>query len=148
MGCGVQLFVKGLVMDRTLDELEMIVRKRICGVCTDRNDDKTCGLEEPGKCSLFRMFPLVARAIQGTDSNDIQDYIHAIRQQVCSVCALGDPDGGCEERRRVQCALDAYLVLVVEAIEEATGVSCNASKPARGPFPTAAAWVRKDWTFS
>jgi hypothetical protein len=93
------------------------------------------------------MFPLVARSIQDTDSNDIQDYIHAIRQQVCSVCALGDPDGGCEERRQVRCALDAYLVLVVEAIEEATGVSCNASKQARGPS-TAAAWVRKDWTFS
>jgi hypothetical protein len=135
-------------MDRTLDELETIVRKCICCVCTDRNDDKTCGLKEPGKCSLFRMFPLVARAIQATDSNDIQDYIQAIRQQVCSVCALGDPEGSCEERRRVQCALDAYLVLVVEAIEEATGVSCNASKPARGPFPTASAWIRKDWTLS
>ena len=103
-------------MARTLDELETIVRNRICGVCTDRNDDKTCGLEEPGKCSLFRMFPLVARAIQATDSNDIQDYIQAIRQQVCSLCSLGDPDGSCEEfAALLPGALDAYLVLVVEA---------------------------------
>jgi hypothetical protein len=30
-------------------------------------------------------------------------------------------DGSCEERAEVRCALDAYLMLVVDAIEEATG---------------------------
>jgi hypothetical protein len=30
-------------------------------------------------------------------------------------------DGNCEARKRVQCALDAYLLLIVDAVEEATG---------------------------
>ena len=44
-------------MDHTLAELEAMVRDRICGVCTDRKMDGTCGLEDSGQCALFRLFP-------------------------------------------------------------------------------------------
>ena len=54
-------------------------------------------------------------------SDDIQQYIEAIRRNVCSVCADQASDGSCETRQQVRCALDAYLLLVVDAIEEATG---------------------------
>jgi hypothetical protein len=108
-------------MERTLTELEDLVRNRICGVCSDRKMDGTCGLEEPGHCALFRLFPQVAEAIQKTHSDDIEDYINAIRRGVCTVCTAQDSDGSCGPRQEVQCALDAYLLLVVEAIEEATG---------------------------
>src|SRR5690242_2558360 len=107
-------------MDRSLVELESIVRNRICAVCTDRNAEGGCGLAQPSNCALFALFPRVARAIQATNSNDIQQYVEAIRRDVCSVCLEQDPDGSCERRRQVQCALDAYLLPVVDAIEEAT----------------------------
>jgi hypothetical protein len=108
-------------MDRTLVELEAIVRNRICKLCTERTLDGKCDLEEPSSCALFRLFPQVARAIQSVQSDDIRPYIDAIRQNVCSVCQEQASDGSCETRRQVQCALDAYLLLVVDAIEEATG---------------------------
>lgn len=108
-------------MQHTLAELEALVRNRICGVCSDRKTDGTCGLEVPGQCALFRLFPQVAEAIQSTHSDNIEDYINAIRQNVCSVCCAQESDGNCGQRQEVQCALDAYLLLVVEAIEEATG---------------------------
>jgi len=108
-------------MARTLDELEAVVRERICRVCSDRTVDGGCGLEDPSSCALFRLFPQVARAVQSTDSDDIRDYIRAIREQVCSVCNQQSPDGECETRKQVQCSLDAYLIPVVEAIEESTG---------------------------
>ena len=108
-------------MDRSLAALEALVRERICKVCSERNPDGTCGLEEPGECALFRLFPQVAQAIQATESDDIQDYINAIRHNVCAVCNAQESDGSCGLRQQVQCALDAYLLLVVEAIEEATG---------------------------
>ena len=88
----------------------------------DRLEDKSCGLEDPAGCALFRLFPQVARAISSTHSDDIQDYINAIRSNVCSICRE-DEDGRCETRREVACALDAYLLLVVDAIEECTGKS-------------------------
>jgi hypothetical protein len=108
-------------MDRSLVELESIVRNRICQVCTERTVDGQCGLEEPSSCALFRLFPQVAQAIQSVKSDDIQQYVEAIRRNVCTVCADQARDGSCETRQQVQCSLDAYLLLVVEAIEEATG---------------------------
>ena len=107
-------------MERSLIELEAIVRNRVCGVCTERTGDGQCGLEEPSSCALFRLFPQVAAAIQSVKSDDIRVYIEAIRKGVCSVCAEQAEDGSCETRKEVQCALDAYLVPIVEAIEEAT----------------------------
>jgi hypothetical protein len=108
-------------MERSLVELEPIVRNRICSVCTERTVDGQCGLERPIECALFRLFPEVARAIQSVASDDIQQYIDAIRRNVCSVCADRASDESCETRQQVRCALDAYLLLVVDAIEEATG---------------------------
>jgi len=114
-------FQGGVSMDASLAELEAVVRNYICGVCSDRMMDGTCGLEEPAGCALFRLFPQVAQAIQSTHSDDIQDYIDAIRRNVCTVCAAQDSEGHCGPRQQVQCALDAYLLLVVEVIEDATG---------------------------
>src|SRR3954452_18881238 len=108
-------------MERSITALEAIVRNRICSVCTERTADGECGLETPSNCALFRLFPQVALAIQSVHSDDIQPYIEAIRRNVCSVCEEQAADGCCESRRQVQCALDAYLLLVVDAIEEATG---------------------------
>jgi len=107
-------------MDRSLAELEALVRNRICSVCTERTVEGQCGLEEPSSCALFRLFPQVAQAIQSVRSDDIEQYIEAIRRSVCSVCAEQAHDGSCETRQQVRCALDAYLLLVVDAIEEAT----------------------------
>ena len=129
-------------MDHSLEELEAIVRNRVCGVCTERTDESQCGLEESSNCALFRLFPQVAQAIQSVSSNDIQPYIDAIRRNVCSVCQDQEPDGACETRRQVQCSLDAYLLLVVDAIEEATGKTFDRARisplvagPAVGPGP-------------
>jgi hypothetical protein len=108
-------------MERSLEELKKIVRDTICRVCSDRNEDGTCGLENSGSCALFQIFPQVAQAIQGTHSDDIRDYVQAIRDQVCSLCVGQHTDGSCETRENVACALDAYLLLIVDAIEEATG---------------------------
>src|SRR5262245_3671254 len=108
-------------MARTLEEIEAIVRERICRVCTDRTVDGACGLEDPSSCALFRLFPQVAHAVQSTSSDDIRDYIRAIREQVCSVCGEQTTSGECESRKQVQCALDAYLLPIIDAIEESTG---------------------------
>ena len=114
-------------MKRSTAELESIVRNRICKVCTSRTVGGDCGLAEPSGCALFRLFPQVAAAIQAVDSDDICKYIDAIRRNVCSVCTDQAPDGSCETRQQVQCALDAYLLLVVYAIEEATGKTFDKS---------------------
>src|SRR5260370_17301230 len=101
-------------MDRSFDELEAIVRNRICGVCTERTNEGQCGLENPSSCALFRLFPQVAQAIQSVSSSDIQQYIDAIRRNVCSVCEEQAQYGSCEAHRPVQCSLSPSLLLVLD----------------------------------
>ncbi|MCL6507841.1 MAG: hypothetical protein K6T59_12520 [Bryobacteraceae bacterium] len=113
-------------MNRSFEELEALVRRRICSVCTERTVEGTCGLEG-ADCALFRLFPAVARAILSTHSDDIRAYVEAIRNQVCPLCREQAPDGSCALRDQVRCALDAYLMLVVDAIEEATGKAFDRS---------------------
>jgi hypothetical protein len=125
-------------MDRSLEEIEAIVRNRICRVCTERTTEGQCGLENPSQCALFRLFPKVAHAIQSVMSDDIRQYIEAIRRDVCSVCEEQARDGSCEVRQEVQCALDAYLALVVDAIEDATGRIFNRTGFDTTPAGTAA----------
>jgi hypothetical protein len=108
-------------MERSLAELELIVRNRICAICTERTITGDCGLETPSSCALFQLFPQVAKAIESVASEDINEYIAAIRRNVCSACQEQAADGSCETRQQVRCALDAYLLLVVDAIEEGTG---------------------------
>jgi hypothetical protein len=128
-------------MAQTLEELEAIVRGRICSVCTDRTVDGDCGLEEPPSCALFRLFPQVAKAVQSVSSEDIRDYIRAIREQVCSVCWEQTSDGECESRQQVQCALDAYLRPVIDAIEEATGKRFDRAEAVISPNLARLMWV-------
>lgn len=122
-------------MEHSLAQIEAIVRNRICKVCTERTVDGQCGLDQPSSCALFRLFPQVAQAIHSVNSPDICQYIDAIRQNVCTVCVDHAADGSCETRQQVQCALDAYLVPVVEAIEEATGKTFEKQSPTSAGAP-------------
>jgi hypothetical protein len=119
-------------MQPTLEELKAVVQGKICAVCSDRDGKGGCGLDDPSACALFRLFPHVARAIQSTASDDIRDYLAAIRGEVCSNCRDQEQDGTCDMREQVRCALDAYLIPVVEAIEEATGRKLTAALAPRG----------------
>lgn len=128
-------------MDRPLAGLEATVRERICRICTDRTlTDRTsegqCALEEPSNCALFRLFPQVVQAIESVTSEDIHQYIEAIRRNVCAVCADRASGGSCDIRAQARCALDACLPLVVDTVKMAIGKTFDKSRmqPAGGPL--------------
>ena len=98
-------------------------------------------MENPSSCALFRLFPQVAQAVQSVNSDDIRDYIRAIREQVCSVCSEQASYGECESRKQVQCSLDAYLLPIIDAIEESTGRSLDRADAVISPKPAPSQWV-------
>jgi hypothetical protein len=108
-------------MKTTLEELEAIVRHRICSLCRERTTEGACGVEQPESCSLFTLFPLVAQAILATEGEDIEACVRAIHENVCSVCIDQRLDGTCPQRDEQRCALDAHMPEVIAAIEEALG---------------------------
>ncbi len=93
------------------------IRRRVCGVCLDGRDDRSCGLT--GRtCAVEDHLPSLVRALSSVQSPRLDDYAAAIREQVCSTCRCQDQRGRCELRYHGDCALDAYLSLVLDAVEE------------------------------
>jgi hypothetical protein len=105
-------------VDPRCQEYMDAIRQRVCGVCLDSRDDRSCGLT--GRtCAIEDHLPQLVRALSSVEgSARLEDYATAIRAQVCSVCRHQDAQGSCELRNHGDCALDAYLSLVLDAVEE------------------------------
>jgi len=94
-----------------------VIRRRVCAVCLDGRDDKSCGLSGRA-CAIESHLPQLVGALSSVESTKLLDYETAIRAQVCTECQHQDAAGRCELRDEGSCALDAYLMLVLDAVEE------------------------------
>jgi hypothetical protein len=100
------------------DLLEKDILERICALCVDRRDDGSCGLEPELQCAIEQHLPEILKSLEDVSSPNLGDYSERIRHKICAVCDERGPDDSCEVRERVDCPLDRYLSLVVEAIED------------------------------
>ena len=107
-----------------LKKLEEALRTRICSVCVDRPLEGVCHLEEEHECALFNL-PRIIQAVSSVHSDLLDDYVAAIRRDVCSQCVHQDDSGICRVREEVRCVLDRYLLLIVQTIEHVQGVALN-----------------------
>jgi len=114
---------------KSLARLEEALRRRVCSVCVDRNVDGDCNLNARHECSLFERVPEIASALLRVHSDTIDDYIAVIREEVCDNCPNQDESGFCHVREEVRCALDRYLLLIVDALEEAREPILKGGRP-------------------
>lgn len=93
------------------------IRSRVCAVCLDSRDDKSCSLT--GRvCAIEQHLPRLVAALSSITSHRMDEYEAAIRADVCSSCANQDAQGSCAQRNNADCALQAYLPLVLDAVED------------------------------
>ena len=102
----------------TMEGYREALKKRVCGICLDRRDDGSCGLPQGRTCALDLHLPLILRAVETVQSDRIDDYARSIRETVCVQCPNQDTAGRCHFRENWDCALDTFVYVVVEAIEE------------------------------
>lgn len=93
------------------------IRRRVCAVCLDRADDGTCHLSGQRECSIEKHLPDVISALGSVQSDRMDEYVAAVERQVCGKCEQ-DTQGYCPVREKGECALSAYLSLVLDAVEE------------------------------
>ena len=94
------------------------IRRRVCAVCLDSANDGSCRLSGERTCAIDEHLPRVLGAIRDVQERRGDSYASAVEARVCRHCAARDARGGCALRQGGRCALDVYLPLVVEAIEE------------------------------
>ncbi|MGE5432426.1 MAG: hypothetical protein ACM3QX_15190 [Syntrophomonadaceae bacterium] len=96
-----------------------VIRQNICSICADSNDIGKCSLTKEEICALEAYLPQIVEVVHSVDSPDIQDYIDALRKEICSECHTQKEDGYCYLREDVNCSLDRYFPLIVESIQKA-----------------------------
>lgn len=104
-------------VDPRYHEFMDAIRAKVCAVCLDSRDDRSCTLS--GRvCAIEGHLPRLVAALSAVESPRLEDYEAAIRAEVCTRCEHQDAGGACGLRDEGSCALDAYLSLVLDAVEE------------------------------
>ena len=110
------------------------IQRRVCTVCMDQKDDGSCGLRGR-QCAIEKHLPGVVEAVASIESDHMDDYIAALESQVCGQCSEQDTAGRCGLREKGDCALHAYLALVVEAIQDVREGEGLSPLEATAPLP-------------
>jgi hypothetical protein len=111
------------VRDQTSRTYMEAIRRHVCSVCLDRKDDGSCSLT--GRvCAIEAHLPGLVKAILATKSRRMDEYYDAIRAQVCSGCQHQGEAGRCALRDAGDCALETYLPLLLDAIEDVDRPAC------------------------
>lgn len=121
--------------DRVLPVLEDVLRRRVCSICSNRNPDGSCDLDMRRECMLFERLPSIAQTISRIRSEEIEQYVAAIRESVCAECFHQRLDGSCQVREEHRCALDRHMVPVIWAIESGLAVTDETSGGSRTREP-------------
>ncbi len=94
------------------------IQQKVCVKCIDGDGKGNCRIDPSITCALEQYLPLIVTAVSRVNSKKIGDYVAELRNIVCSQCHYQSVNGRCILRSEVDCGLDRYFPLVVEAIEE------------------------------
>ena len=99
-----------------MDKIRAAIKYSVCAHCIDADAAGNCLIGNGKVCPIDQHFEGIMKAVSETHSDRYEDYVAGIRTHVCENCTYGQPDS-CKERDDVECALDRYYPLVVDAIE-------------------------------
>ncbi len=94
------------------------VQQKVCVKCIDGDRHGNCRLSPQFDCGLKKYFSRVVHVVQTTRSDNVLDYVTALRGEVCAHCEEQTPAGQCYVRNMLDCPLDRYFPLIIGAINE------------------------------
>jgi len=103
----------------SLEQYWNVVRGKVCVNCIDSDGEGNCRLSGHQQCAVQLYFPQILKSVLSVKSERIDPYVEALRGSVCVDCRYQSGDGTCALRQSLDCGLDRYFPLVVEAIEKA-----------------------------
>ena len=100
-----------------LEQYWNAVREKVCVNCIDSDGQGNCRLSGHQQCGVQLYFPQIVKAVLSVKSERMDPYVEALRGSVCRDCRYQSENGTCALRKSLDCGLDRYFPLVVEAIE-------------------------------
>ncbi len=100
------------------DQYLQMIQQRVCAKCIDTDEKGNCLLHVDEICAVEEFLPEIVQAIQRVQSDKVEDYVVELRNLVCSQCKHQSEDGTCVVRNNLDCGLDRYFPLIIEAVEQ------------------------------
>ena len=93
------------------------VQERVCRHCIDTDRSGVCRLSANQACGVKVHFPTIVETVLSIQDDRLDPFVVSLRKNVCAVCNDQSVNGTCVIRNRIDCALDRYYPMIVEAIE-------------------------------
>jgi len=93
------------------------IKEKVCTHCIDADAFGNCRISTDRMCTIDSNYDRIVKSILATKSNRYEDYVAGLRENVCENCSYGNP-ADCDDRNEVECPLDRYYPMIVDAIEE------------------------------
>lgn len=107
-----------VLTEEQLEPYRRAVEERICAVCNDLGAHGGCARPADDPCALVSHLGLIVGSIlEVGGSREVDPYIASIRALTCPNCRQ-DEAGECPLRRVAQCAADAYILPLIDVVEE------------------------------
>jgi hypothetical protein len=103
--------------DASMDQTWESIRQKVCRKCVDGDGKGGCRLPIDDSCGLDTFFPEVVQVVSNVHSDSYQDYVNALRANICATCEHQFANGDCKKRDALECALDRYFPVIIEVIE-------------------------------
>lgn len=103
--------------DLSMEQYWDSIRQKVCRKCIDGDGKGGCRMPIDESCGLEEFFPEIVRTVSSVRSDSYQDYVEALRANICAKCEHQFSNGICKKRDTLECALDRYLPVVIEVIE-------------------------------
>jgi hypothetical protein len=94
------------------------MRRVVCEHCIDFAEDGSCKTHDADGCAVFRYLPELVQIALTLHERKVEPYVEAVRKHLCTSCRDSAGTGQCELRENLDCGLNRYLPMVLEAIEE------------------------------
>jgi hypothetical protein len=91
------------------------IRAIVCKECSKSDENGKC-IAPPGtECVLEIYFPQVTKAIERTESGEVEDYLVSLRTEICAVCKERNESGYCYTSDSFGCPLESFFETVAKA---------------------------------
>ncbi len=101
----------------SMEQYWSALQDKLCRKCIDGDGRGHCRLPFGQTCAVQEFLPQLVETVKSLRSDRYDDYVVALRKNVCAGCAEQSSDGVCLRRNAVECALDRYYGLVLQIIE-------------------------------
>ena len=92
------------------------IRDKVCSLCVDADSHGNCRLDASTECPLQADLPRIIRIVRDIRIESMDEYVRELRLILCSGCTHETASGNCRLRDDVDCAVNRYFPLVMEAI--------------------------------